>query len=165
MVEKLPFEEGASINKPPLFCGFNYKYWKSKMKIFIESIDQGIWDAIENGPFIPRIEKAGSFTRKSWSQWINEESEKAKFECISKNIITSVVNSNEVFRISHCESGKEIWDTLEVIHEGTNENEEKVLSMLFKKLIKFLKKRISKRNSSKRYDNKNSTKITTNNCT
>ena len=47
----------------------------------------------------------------------------------------------------------------------TNENEEKVLSMLFKKLRKFLKKRISKRNSSKRYDNKNSTKIITNNCT
>ncbi|XP_068487092.1 uncharacterized protein [Phaseolus vulgaris] len=91
------------------------------MKIFVESIDQGIWDAIENGPFIPRIEKAGSFTRKPWSQWTNEET-------------------------------KEMWDTLEVIHEGTNENEEKMLSMLFKKLRKFLKKRINKRNSSKRLD-------------
>jgi len=34
------------------------------MKIFVESIDQGIWDAIENGPFIPKIKKNGSFTRK-----------------------------------------------------------------------------------------------------
>jgi len=42
MAEKLPFEEGASINKPPLFCGLNYKYWKARMKIFVESIDQGI---------------------------------------------------------------------------------------------------------------------------
>jgi len=56
-----------------------------------------------------------------------------------------------------------MWDTLEVIHEGTNENEEKVLKMLFKKLRKFLKKRSSKRDSSKRYDNKNSTKVKTNN--
>jgi len=73
------------------------------------------------------------------------------------------VNSNEFFRISQCESAKEMWDTLEVIHEGTNENEEKVLNMLFKKLRKFLKKRINKRDSSKRYDNKNSTKVKTNN--
>ena len=29
MAEKLPFEEGASIKKPPLFCDLNYKYWKA----------------------------------------------------------------------------------------------------------------------------------------
>jgi len=51
MAGKLSFEEGASINKPPLFCGLNYKYWEAGMKIFVESIDQGIWDSIENGPF------------------------------------------------------------------------------------------------------------------
>jgi len=162
MDEKLPFEEGASINKPPLFCGLNYKYWKVRMKVFVESIDQGIWDAIENGPFIPKVEKGGSFTKKPWSQWTNEESEKAKFDCIAKDIITSAVNSNEFFRISQCEPAKEIWVTLEVIDEGTNENEEKVLNM-FKKLRKFLKKRISKRDSSKRYENKNSVKVKTNN--
>jgi len=55
MAGKLSFEEGASINKPPLFCGLNYKYWEARMKIFVESIDKGIWDAIENGPFIPKI--------------------------------------------------------------------------------------------------------------
>jgi len=89
MAGKLPFEEGASINKPHLFCGLNYKYWKARMKIFVESIDQGIWYAIENAPFIPKIKKSGSFIKKPWSQWTNEESEKAKFDCIAKNIITS----------------------------------------------------------------------------
>jgi len=34
MAGKLPFEEGASINKPPLFCGLNYTYWEARMKIF-----------------------------------------------------------------------------------------------------------------------------------
>jgi len=42
MAGKLSFEEGASIYKPPLFCGLNYKYWEARMKIFVESIDQGI---------------------------------------------------------------------------------------------------------------------------
>jgi len=41
---KLPFGEGASIHRPPMFSGIN---WKIRMKIFIESIDQRIWDAIQ----------------------------------------------------------------------------------------------------------------------
>jgi len=55
MVEKLPFREGASRNKPRLFCGLNYQFWKVRMKIFVQSSDRGIWDAIENGPFIPKV--------------------------------------------------------------------------------------------------------------
>jgi len=38
MAGKLSFEEGASIYKPPLFCGLNYKYWEARMKIFVEFI-------------------------------------------------------------------------------------------------------------------------------
>ena len=34
------------------------------MKIFVESIDKGIWDSIENGPFIPKLKKNGSFIAK-----------------------------------------------------------------------------------------------------
>jgi len=50
---KLPFTEGASIHRPPMFSGVNYQFWKVIMKIFIESIDHGIWNAIMNGPYIP----------------------------------------------------------------------------------------------------------------
>ena len=57
MADGLPFGEGASINRPPLFCGLNYQFWKVRMKICMESLDKGIWDAIENGPFIPKFEK------------------------------------------------------------------------------------------------------------
>jgi len=112
MTKKLPFGDGVSINRPPLFCGLNYKYWEARMKIFVESIDQGIWDGIENDPFIPKIKKSGSFIKNPCSQWTNEEIEKAKFDCIAKNIITSALDSKEFFRISECESAKEMWDTL-----------------------------------------------------
>jgi len=42
MAEKLPFGEGASTKRPPLFCGLDYQLWKVRMKIFVESIDRGI---------------------------------------------------------------------------------------------------------------------------
>jgi len=99
MAEKLPFGEGASINRSPLFCGLNYHFWKVIMKIFVESLDKGIWDAIENDPFIPKFEKNGSSIEKPWSQWTDAENEKAKFDLIAKNIITSALNSDIFFRI------------------------------------------------------------------
>ena len=125
MAEKLPFRERASINRPPLFCGLNYQFWKVLMKIFVESLDKGISDAIENFPFIPKLENDGVSIEKPWSQWTDAENKRAKFDCIAKNIITSALNSNEFFRVSQCRSSKEIWDTLEVTHEGTNDKRER----------------------------------------
>jgi len=52
---KVTFVEGVSINRPSLFSGVNYPFSKSWMKIFIESLDRGVWDAIVNSPFIPKI--------------------------------------------------------------------------------------------------------------
>jgi len=57
MADKLPFGEDASINRPPLFCGVNYQFWKVRMKIFMPSTDKGIWETIENGPFIPQVKR------------------------------------------------------------------------------------------------------------
>jgi len=100
MARKLSFEEGSSIYKPPLFCGLNYKYWDARMKIFMESIDQGIWDSIENGSYIPKFKKNGSFIAKPWSQWTNDECKMAKLDCTAQNIIPSALDTNEFFRIS-----------------------------------------------------------------
>ena len=39
------------------------------MKIFVESINKGIWDAIKDGLFIPMIENEKEIFEKPWSQW------------------------------------------------------------------------------------------------
>ena len=39
---------------------------------------------------------------------------------MAMNILYCGLNPNEYNRISLCESAKEIWDELEVAHEGTN---------------------------------------------
>jgi len=57
MADRLPFGEGVSINRPSLFCCLNYQFWKVRMKIFVESLDKGIWDAIENGPLFQNLKK------------------------------------------------------------------------------------------------------------
>jgi len=89
---KLPFAESASINRPPLFSGVNYPFWKIIIKIFIESLDLGVWDAIVNGPCVLKIVIDGKTVDKTWSEWSDSKSKKAQFDCMAKNIITSTLN-------------------------------------------------------------------------
>jgi len=43
------------------------------MKIFIESLDRGIWDAIMNGPYIPKTVIDGTAVDKPWSSGVRKK--------------------------------------------------------------------------------------------
>jgi len=115
------FVEGASINRPPLFVGENYPFWKIRMKIFLESVDIGVWYAVVNGPFKPIKIVDGETFPKEFSQWTPDENKRAHYDVRAKNIISSALTLDEFYRVSVCESAKEMWDILEVTHEGTDE--------------------------------------------
>nr|KYP43144.1 Retrovirus-related Pol polyprotein from transposon TNT 1-94 [Cajanus cajan] len=117
----LPYGEGVSIHRPPVFNGENYVYWKIRMRIFIEAIDIAVWDAIENGPYIPMTKDDDEKREKHWSEWSDDEKKRAQYDYRAKNIITSALSIDEFFRISQCKSAKEMWDTLQVTHEGTSD--------------------------------------------
>jgi len=104
-----------------MFGGLNYAFWKIKMKIFMESIDMGIWDAMVNGTFVPMQVVKGETVMKPWSQWNETEKKKAQYDSLAKNIVTSALNMDEFFRVSQYSSAKEMWEILEVTHEGTND--------------------------------------------
>nr|KYP33108.1 hypothetical protein KK1_046074 [Cajanus cajan] len=117
----LPYGEGVSIHRPPVFNGENYVYWKIRMRIFIEAIDIAVWDAIENGPYIPMTKDDDEKREKHWSEWSDDERKRAQYDYRAKNIITSALSIDEFFRISQCKSANEMWDTLQVTHEGTSD--------------------------------------------
>jgi len=58
---------------------------------------------------------------KPWSEWNDEERRIAQYDCNAKNIIISSLGMNEFFRVSQYKNAKEMWDVLEVTHEGTSE--------------------------------------------
>jgi len=122
MVEnKLPFAEGASIYRLPMFFRVNYQFWKVRMKIFIESIDRGTWNDIVNGPYIPMVVVNGVSVVKSYDELSEVENKRVQYDCVAKNIFTFSLNLDEFLRVSQCSSTKEMWDILEVTHEGTND--------------------------------------------
>ena len=97
---KLPFVEEASTHRPPMFSGVNYQFWKLRMKIFIESIDRGIWNAIVNGPYIPMFVVNGVSVMKSYDELFEAENKKVQYNRVAKNIITSALNLDEFFRVA-----------------------------------------------------------------
>ncbi|WVZ00453.1 hypothetical protein V8G54_026522 [Vigna mungo] len=99
-----------SINRPPLFTGENYAFWKS--------IDCKIWDVIASGSSIPTNNLQEPKPRV---QWTAEEKKRFQNDVKARNIISSALTVDEFYRISICKTAQEIWEVLRVTHEGTND--------------------------------------------
>jgi len=69
------------------------------MKIFIESIDRGIWNAIVNGPYIRVSVVNGISVAKPFDELTDVENKRVQYDCVAKNIITSTLNLDEFFRV------------------------------------------------------------------
>ncbi|KAL4606534.1 hypothetical protein ACB092_09G109800 [Castanea dentata] len=51
-------DRSQSLNAPPYFDGCNYAFWKVRMRAFLYSIDESIWDSVENGYVRPTTAKS-----------------------------------------------------------------------------------------------------------
>lgn len=127
-------QEGLSSGRPPYFNGEHYDHWKMRMRLHVMSIDIDLWYVIEDGPHVPtmNIEKDGKretvvASREHWS-----ESDKKKMTQNAKamNVLYNALCPSEANHISTCSSAKEMWDKLEIKHEGTNQVKESKINML-----------------------------------
>ena len=106
------FAEGVSINRPPLFTGENYPFWKVRMQIFLESVDRDIWDVVLNGPFV-HVNIVNDVQEPNlFSQWTTDENRRAQYDVKARNIISSALTLDEFYRISVCTSAQEMWEIL-----------------------------------------------------
>ena len=87
-------EHGHSFVIPPHFDGNNSAYWKVRMKVFLKSIDERIWNSVEYG-----WEKPTTFV----SEWSTSQKEAAAFNNRAINTIFNAVSMEEFKRISNVE--------------------------------------------------------------
>ncbi|KAL4271666.1 hypothetical protein GQ457_13G015230 [Hibiscus cannabinus] len=97
------------------FNGANYAYWKNQMKLFMQAFDLEAWKVIFSGYSPP------STCMEIWNQ---EESKNLSTNSKAMHLIFCALGPNEYERVSSCSNAKEIWDKLEVTHEGINEVKE-----------------------------------------
>ena len=91
------------------------------MHSFLCSIDESVWDAVENGWTRPKVAK---------STWDKVSLATANANSKALNIIFCGVSPNEFHRISHVIIAKEACEILETIYEGTKNVKDIKLQML-----------------------------------
>ena len=91
-------DRSQSLNVPPFFDGNNYAFWKVRMRAFLCSIDDTVWDAVE-----------ASWTRQevAKSTWDKAALAAAKANSKALNAILCGLSPDEFHKISHITVAKE----------------------------------------------------------
>ena len=96
-------DRGKSLIILPLFNGTNYAYWKIRMRAFLQSLDEKVWQAIEIGWTKPKEAPA---------DWDEAKIKAANFNTKALNALFSAVTNEEFKKISSTEIAKEAWTIL-----------------------------------------------------
>ena len=113
--------EGHATNRPPLFEGTDYSYWKMRMKYYIQSINYQYWERIESGDYT---------TTSDRDQWTTGDKAEFRKNALTITILHYNLSRNEFNRISMCSTTNEIWDKLEVTYERTSKVKESKINLL-----------------------------------
>ena len=101
---------GQSLIIPPLFDGTNYAYQKVRMRVFLQSLDEKEWQAVEIGWTKPKEAP------------IDQDDAKIKavnFNSRALNALFNAVTNEQFKKISFTETAKEAWTILQTTYEGT----------------------------------------------
>ena len=96
----IEMDRSQSLNAPPYFDGSNYAFWKVRMRAFLCSIDEAIWDVVEIGWTRPEAAKS---TRDKAALAASNANGKAL------NAIFCGVSLDEFHWISHITIANEAW--------------------------------------------------------
>ena len=123
--------EGSAVNRPPLFDGTNYAFWKARMSVFLKSLSGEIWDAVEDG-WTPPSFTADDGTVKPLpkDRWTANQKAMRDYDAKALNAITCAMNAEEYKKIMTCKTSKQAWELLETNYEGTTIVKRAKLQML-----------------------------------
>ncbi|GKV42240.1 hypothetical protein SLEP1_g49669 [Rubroshorea leprosula] len=122
--------EGLSTTKPPFFDGTNYNYWKNRMKVFMLANVPKAWVVTMKGPYVPMKIVGEREVPKEEIDWNDEDLEKIMINKKAISMLQGALNPTEYHRVSGCDTAKEMWDMLEVTHEGTSQVKESKINRL-----------------------------------
>ena len=103
-------EHGHSLVIPSHFDRNNYAYWKVRMKAFLKSIDERVWNSVEY-----KWEKPTTLV----TEWQTSQKEAAAFNSKAMNAIFNAVSMEEFKRISNVKVAYTAWNILQTVDEGT----------------------------------------------
>ena len=123
----------------PIFDGTDYPYWKNKMRMHLEAIDNDLWFVVENG--VPPVGPSISATDVKRFKQLDSQ---------AKNIICGHLNKGQYGRVSALETAKLIWDRLSKVNEGVSTQRDSRVDVLRNLFNRF--KRLDNENVQQTFD-------------
>ena len=102
-------DRGQSLIIPPLFDDTNYAYWKVRMRGFLQSLDEKVWQAVKIGWTKPT---------EAPTDWDDGKFKAANFNNRALNALFSAFTNEEFKKISSTKAAKEAWTILQTTYEG-----------------------------------------------
>ncbi len=91
----------------PTFEGKDFPFWKTKMQMHLQAIDNDLWYIVEHG--VPLITATVSAANVKKFKQLDSQ---------SKNIICGHLSKGQYGRMSALGSAKLIWERLSKVNEG-----------------------------------------------
>ena len=112
------------------------------MRLFIKSTSLDMWEMIETGDYVPMTEQLapqGVANQKQpplvvvrtipRNEWTDQHKTKVQMNAKAKYLLTCALSKSEYNKIISCDLEKEIWDKLEVLHEGADQVKKTKINM------------------------------------
>ena len=91
-------DRGQSLIIPPLFDGTDYAYWKVRMRAFLQSLDEKMWQAMEISWTKPK---------EAPTNWDDAKIKVANFNSRALNALFSAITNEDFKKISSTKTTKE----------------------------------------------------------
>ncbi|XP_070020034.1 uncharacterized protein [Nicotiana sylvestris] len=102
------------------------------MHDFIMAEDSELWDTICDSPYVPTkvLEELPFSMAKTSKEYTNADKKVMEKNFRAKKILVCGIGPEEYNRISTCDTAKEIWEALQIAHEGTSQVKQSKIDML-----------------------------------
>ena len=126
--------------KVPSFDRVNYNLWKNKMTMYIRAANPKYEEYLRMGPFVSMkivpetsegdVRVPQRYTPKELWEFSDSYIESVTLDTNIQLIIIDSMDSDMCHQIVNCSTTKHMWDTIELIMEGTEEVKENRLDIL-----------------------------------
>ena len=115
----------------------NYAQWKIRVRTSIMAQNFRLWKIIENGPNVPMKKVGNENVPKPPHECNSHELKLLQLNEMAKHFLIGTMDNNELSKIMHCNTAKEIWDYLEQLYEGTSRIKECRMNILMSQYEEF----------------------------
>ncbi|GJS24670.1 zf-CCHC domain-containing protein [Tanacetum coccineum] len=113
--------EGQSMQRPPLFESDSFIYWKNRFETYVKSKDLDLSHVITNGDFHPIVQNSKTKLNEviTFEKQTDDLKKRLAKNNKAKMVIYNTLPRKEYERIFMCNTAKEIWKTLLIIHQDS----------------------------------------------